>query len=64
MEKPTSVGSVRLSKSKRAVMVFVENKAFMVSVKSIKNLLEGKTPYVKLWSTESKQGGESGQKRE
>ncbi|MDH7506550.1 MAG: hypothetical protein QHH15_02015 [Candidatus Thermoplasmatota archaeon] len=63
MEKPTSAGSIRLSKSKRAVMVFMENKAYMVSVKSMKNLLEGKTPYVKLWTSEAKQGEENGEKK-
>lgn len=62
MQKPKTVGTVRLSKSGKAVMMFIENKAFMVSVKSIRNLLEGKTPYVKLWTSESKRGEESEQK--
>lgn len=59
MEKPKSIGTLRLSKSKKALMVFVENRALMVSVKSIRNLLEGKTPYVKLWTSEAKQSEEN-----
>lgn len=56
MAKPVAKGSMRLSKSKRAVMIFLEGlNPTMVSVKSIRKLLEGETPYIKIWSTTTKE---------
>ncbi len=57
LEKPKPLGTLRLSKSGKAVMIYVGGKdACMVSVKSLRNLLDGKTPYCKVWSVS--QGGE------
>ena len=54
VRKPIAKGNLRLSKSKKAVMIYVEGQQpLMVSRKSLVKLLGEETPYVKIWSVES-----------
>jgi hypothetical protein len=54
--RPVAKGSMRLSKSKRAVMIFIKGlNPTMASVKSLRRLLKGEVPYIKVWSTTTKE---------
>jgi hypothetical protein len=54
--RPVAKGSMRLSKSKKAIMIYIEGQQpTMVSVKSMRKLLDNETPYIKVWSTTIKE---------